>query len=569
MMRKTLGLAVISITTAMLQGCGIGEPTPFDPQSIESMQRQHASQTVLRELSQLPNSLPDITKPVTNPASTRPSLTPQPFRPSARLKLQEIIHRTVAGNLDTRVAGYQSAIDETRIKEAEARFDPTWFSSFQSQRQFPQGIIANNLTPPEVNSYIAATGMKQDTDLGTHLEATMQTTEQRYSQLSSFSTALTRGKSWDDQVILKATQPLLRDFGGVVNRARITIARNDQKISQLDARDQLEKVLQQIEEAYWKLVQAEQDAAISEEVLKAAETTMDVLIKKMVGDVNMVQVTQARAAVEARATDLVRARAKIEDFSDQIKRLMGDPEYPVAGAVVIKPADEPVAEPVRLSLDDQITTALQNRIELLQQRIRIDSAWIIIKAADNNALPKLDLTAQIGYEGIGLNWTDSLTSWNDSKLVNWGAGLQLEIPIGNRQARAIQARTHLQHTQAEVAWQNQAQIVILDVKTALREVETSWDETISARRSVYAAKDALTALEESEKLGAKLTPEFVQLKLDRQIALATARSSETRAVAGYNLALANLEKAKGTLLQYNAVDLKEAIGPESLKYRKK
>jgi outer membrane protein len=569
MMRKTLGFAVISVTAAMLQGCGIGEPTPFDPQSIESMQRQHASQTVLRELSQLPTSLADITKPVSDPATTRPSMIPQPFRPTARLKLQEIVHRTVAGNLDTRVASYQSAIDETRVEEAVARFDPRWFTNFQSQRQFPQGIIANNLTPPDVKSYVLATGMKQDNDLGGSFEASAQTTEQRFAQQSSFSTALTRGKSWDDQVLLKYTQPLLRDFGGVVNRARITIARNDQKISQLDARVQLEKVLQQVEEAYWKLVQAEQDVAISEELLKDAEITMDILLKRMVGDVNMVQVAQARSAVESRATELVRARARIEDQSDQIKQLMGDPEYPVAGAVVIKAADEPVAEAVRLSLDDQIATALQNRAELLQQRIRIDSAWIIIKAADNNALPKLDLSAQVGFEGIGFTWTDSLNSWDDGQLINWGVGLQLEVPIGNRQARAIQQRTHLQYTQAEVDWQNKAQIVILEVKTALREVETSWDEAIAARRAVFAAQEALAALEKSEQSGAKLTPEFVQLKLDRQIAVAVARTAETRAIAGYNLALANLEKAKGTLLQYNAVDLKEATGPESLKYRKK
>ncbi|MGA2501213.1 MAG: TolC family protein [Tepidisphaeraceae bacterium] len=569
MMRKTLGLAVISITTAMLQGCGIGQPTAFDPQSIESIQKQSASENVLRELSQLPTSLPDLTRPVADPATTRPSMAAQPNRPIVRLKLQEIIHRAVANNLDTRVASYQSAIDETRILEAEARFDPTWVSSFQSQRQFPQGIIANNLTPPEVNSYIMSTGMKQDTDLGTHFEATAQTTEQRYAQQSSFSTALTRGKSWDDQVILKATQPLLRDFGGDVNRARITIARNDQKISQLDTRDQLEKVLQQIEEAYWKLVQAEQDAEIQEQLLKAAETTMDILIKRMVGDVNMVQVAQARSAVESRATDLVRARSRVEDYSDQIKRLMSDPEFPVAGGVVIKAADEPVAEPVKLALSDQIATALQNRIELLQQQIRIDSARIIIKAADNNALPKVDLSAQIGYEGIGLNWTDSLSSWDDSKLVNWGVGIQVEVPIGNRQARAIQQRTHLQYTQAVVQWKLHADTVANDVKMALREVETSWNESIAARRSVFAAQDALTAIEEREKGNQQLTPEFVQLKLDRQIAVASAKSSETRAIAGYNLALANLEKAKGTLLQYNAVELKEAIGPESLKYRKK
>ncbi len=569
MMRKTLGLAVISITAAMLHGCGIGQPTPFDPQSIEAMQKQSASENVLRELSHLPTALADVTKPVTDPATTRPSMLPLAARPTTRLKLQEVIHRAVANNLDARVASYQSSIDETRVLEAEARFDPKWFSSLQTQRQYPQGIINNNLTPPELKSYILATGMKQENDLGGSFEVVAQTTEQRFTQQSAFSTALTRGKSWDDQVILKATQPLLRDFGGVVNRARITIARNDQKISQLDARDQLEKVLQQIEEAYWRLVQAEQDVLIQEQLLKEAENTMDILVKRMAADVNMVQVAQARSAVESRATELVRTRARVEEYSDQIKRLMGDPAYPVAGGVVILPADMPVAEPVRLSLADQIAAALHNRIELQQQRIRIDSARVIIKAADNNALPKLDLTAQMGFEGIGFTFSDSLNSWDDGKLVNWGVGLQLEVPIGNRQAKAIQQRVHLQYTQAVLQWELTAQVVANDVKAALREVETSWEEAIAARRAVFAADDAVTAVRERAKGNVQLSPEFVQLILDRQIAAAAARTAESRALAGYNLALANLEKAKGTLLQYNAVELKEVAGPESLKYRKK
>jgi outer membrane protein TolC len=538
-------------------GCMNIKPVSFDPQAIEAMQREQAAGHVRRELAGLPRSLPDLADPNVPAASTRPSLATRPAPPVARLKLQEIIHRAVAGNLDVRLASYQSAIDEQRVLEAEARFDPRFFTNYQVQTQYPQGIIANNFDPTQLRSYVMTSGFKMEGDLGTQFDLHWQTQKQDFQSRSPFSTAIDRGKSWDQQVVMQITQPLLRDFGGEVNRARIVIARNDQKISQLDTRAQLEKVLRSIEESYWRLVAAEQDVQIQEELLRNSEETLEFILKR-VRDRNDVQISQARAAVEQHNFNLVRARAAVEDASDQLKRFMNDPDFPLAGPTLILPADRPVAEPVQLALADQVAVAMQNRTELLQAAIRIDSARVIIKAADNNALPRFDIVLQGGYEGIGETFNESLNSFDDGHLINWTIGFQVEVPIGNRQARAIQGRVRLQHIQTVDQWRLEAEKVLLEVRQALREVETGWGEVVAAQRSVFAAQDSLAALEKRMELDPQgLTPERVQLKLDRQAGVAQARQSLNRALAGYNLALAGLEAAKGTLLRYNAIEMRE------------
>ena len=66
-----------------------------------------------------------------------------------------------------------------------------------------------------------------------------------------------------------------------------------------------------------------------------------------------------------------------------------------------------------------------------------------------------------------------------------------------------------------------------------------------------------SAIEEKERANEPLRPEFVQLKLDTQQRYAEAMHSEAQAIAGYNIALAQLERAKGTLLRYNNVLLQE------------
>jgi outer membrane protein TolC len=139
---------------------------------------------------------------------------------------------------------------------------------------------------------------------------------------------------------------------------------------------------------------------------------------------------------------------------------------------------------------------------------------------------------------------------------SYGAGFQFEVPLGNREARAIFRRSVLQRQQAIDQYRALTQQVALDVKQALNAVYASWDLMIATRKAVFAAADALRAIQQREE-SERLTPEFVQLKLDQQQRLAESERSAAEAVANYNIAIARLERAKGTLLRYNNIMLEE------------
>jgi hypothetical protein len=98
---------------------------------------------------------------------------------------------------------------------------------------------------------------------------------------------------------------------------------------------------------------------------------------------------------------------------------------------------------------------------------------------------------------------------------------------------------------------------------------TSWQEVVSNRRAVFAAEDALAANQAREESNQILTPEFLQLKLDRQGDLANARIQYDAAIASYNTALATLERSKGTLLRYDNIVLQEDRWPYGQGVRKK
>jgi outer membrane protein TolC len=550
---------------AVLLAAGCAQnPPPFEPLAVQQGERSsaYAPREAMRPLpttlqsAYLPTTGESTKRPTSGP-TTGPSITPAESVP---LTLQEIIQRAVLNSLDVKVAGYTPAIDETRVVEAEAHFDPQlFFNGNYLHQDAPtggfSGLSSGNGTGlsglgGKYNQFSVGPGIRQILGGGGQIQASYQAAYVDPDPGSFF---------YENSLLLSITQPLLQNAGYDVNHATIHVARNTQKISLLEFRNTLVDTLSKIEQTYWQLAQAQRNVQIQEELLQRTEDTATILAKRLQGgiDVSRVQTSQANATVEARRATLIRAKADVRDLSDQLKRLMNDPQFPVSGPSVILPATPPLQEPVHMDLTDQIQTALANRLELAQQQLRIDSASTAVRVGKNALLPQLNLTGQASVDGIGDTFGDGISDQKDFSHISGSVGFEFVFPLGNRAARAQWTRTLLQRQQAIAQYQSLVSQVGLEVKEAQRNIHTSWDEMVATRQSRFSAADALLAIQQREDANEPLTPTFVQLKLDRQAALASAEASEIQAIINYNLALLQLEKANGTLLRYNNVLMEE------------
>lgn len=546
-----------SCVSALVVGCNAAnEPPPFDLRGAQQSERAAAMDTQTRDKRPLPTTLesPFLTGQDAAPARPAPATGPAlESDVTIRMPLQEVIQRAVANNLDVKVAGYTPAIEETRVTEADARFDPTVFAGITAQRVDRE--IGFAFGSSNANSVIGQAGVRQILESGGQAELRYQAGRTHPKVQDAFGNEI--ADFWENELVLEVTQPLLRDFGNEINRARITINRNNQRVSLLDFRRQIEETTLEIERTYWALVSAERQVRINETLLENTIGTADVLFKRRGQDVTRVQLSQANASIESRRATLIRAKARVRDLSDQLKRLMNDPEMPVSSGVLILPANAPVEQPVVFDLKDQIDTALENRLELGQQQLRIDSAAVAMQVAKNNELPQLNLVGSAGLQGLDGDFDNAVEDQIDTDNFNFSVGIQFEIPIGNRAARAITRRALLQRDQAIMQYRNLIEQISLEVKTARREVDTTWEEMVATRQARFAAADSLLAIQQREEGGEALTPTFVQLKLDTQERLAQAASAEVEAVTNYNIAIARLEQAKGTLLRYNNIVMEE------------
>jgi outer membrane protein TolC len=558
--------------SAMLVGCQVSESSPFDPRAMQQPERRGATGVRSQPNQPLPTTLespiltgtqgPSAVQEPTRPPSTGPSLEGAQV---LRLPLQEVIHRAVANNLEVKVAGYQPAIDETRVTEAEARYDPVFFNNLSYSRTDNEngfGFGRNN-----GRNILEEVGIRQNFWSGGNAQLSYRSSWTEPRNFSTdFSGQRTVGDTfWDNQVVLEVTQPLLRDFGNDINYARISINRDNQRISLLEFRKQLETTATDIERTYWQLVGAERGVRIAENLLDNTIATGQVLSARRNQDVTRVQLSQANASIESRRAALIQAKARVRDLSDQLKRFMNDPEIPVSSGTLILPANAPSEEPLVFELEDQINTALENRLELGEQQLRVRSADTALRVANNNLLPRLHAVGSISVQGLENDFGRATNEQLGSTNLNYTIGLQFEIPIGNREARAIKRRAQLQRLQAIDQYANLIQQVSLEVQIALREVKTSWDLMAATRMSRFAAADSLLAIQQRQDAGEALTPTFVQLKLDTQERLANSQTQEVDAISNYNIAIARLEQAKGTLLRYNNIVMEEESLPYGMK----
>jgi outer membrane protein TolC len=546
-----------------MTGCA-KDPPPFDPAVFRQPEINSASQVKPAPKLALPTTQPDpdLDKKASADPTTAPATGPAiGIEPVIRMPLRQAVQRAVANNLDVKVQGYEPAIEETRTVEEQARFDPTFFTTAQYEhRDDTRGgsTIFSDITGGQrADIYTLRSGIRQNLPAGGTAELRYQTQHDKIQSDASIFSAGSTERFYESEVALEVTQPLLRDFGTDINRARISIQRNNQRISLLDFRNQVEKTIMEVEQTYWELTQAMAQVRIQEQLLDDTIGTSRLLIARKGNDVTRVQISQATGAVESRRADLIRARADVRNSSDKLKQLMNDPSLPITSNTLILPADDPSQEQLSFDLQDSIRTALDYRLELGQQQLRIDSATVARRVAKRNLLPQLNVVTQLAIGGLDDDYWNAVEDMADGGNVSYALGLQLEIPIGNRAARAAFRRSQLQQNQAIVNYSALINQISIDVKQKLREVETQWQSIVATRRAVFANEDALLAIKQREEAQEPLTPEFVNRKLDQQDRLAAARRAAATAIASYNFSISQLEQSKGTLLRYNNVVLEE------------
>ncbi len=370
-------------------------------------------------------------------------------------------------------------------------------------------------------------------------------------------------------------QELLAGFGFGPNLRYLRIAKNNKKISDIAFKDQIIATVTQIEDIYWDLVSAYEQTRVNEQSSAFAQQTLDNAKKQFqLESIPEMDVMRAEAEVSRRDQDLTVARTSLQFQETLMKNAVTKSlDDPVLEAMPVIPTDRMQDVPAEAvpAIQDLISSALQGRPELSESDIDLANRRISRQAARNALLPSLSLVGFWGSSGLAgptnpacgtctpttapTDFGGALqNAFNDSS-PDYYVGLNLNIPLRNRVAKADQYRSELEYRQAQLRMEQLKKQVRIEVRNAQYALEQTAARVHAARKARDLAKRTFEITQKEQDLGAGSSYQTLSAQRD----LALAELDLVSAMTVFEKAKVELDRATGTTLEQNGIRVQDAL----------
>ncbi len=376
---------------------------------------------------------------------------------------------------------------------------------------------------------------------------------------------------------LQLTQNLLYGFGAAVNARNIRVQKNNLKVSDLQFKQQVMTTVAAALNLYWDLVSFVEDEKAREKEVQAAQQLYDDNKKQVdIGTLAEIEVTRAESQLYTAKQDLIVSQTNRAQQETLLKNYLSRSGVtsPELAEVRIIPLDHIVVPPQdeSRSVDELTAGALNNRVEIAQSRLNLESKQLNLVGIKNSLKPTLQLFAELTNNGLagtlnplfagepGVNYLaggygNLLAQIARRNFPNYSAGISFNIPLRNRAAQSDYVTSLLDIRQTELGLRKNINQVRVDVQNAvigLQQARARYDAAVKAR---VLAQQTLDADQKKLALGAGTAFQVIQDQRD----LANSQSSEVQSMANYSHAHIALDQALGDTLEVNHVSLDEAL----------
>jgi outer membrane protein TolC len=375
----------------------------------------------------------------------------------------------------------------------------------------------------------------------------------------------------------QVNQPLLQGFGLATNQRYIQIAKKNLQLTDLAFRAQVIATISQVENIYWDLVSAYQDAQIKEHSLAYANETLSDDQKQLdLQNVPAMQVMKDQSAVASAEGDLTVSKAalRLQELliKNALTKTITDPSFadmPVIPLDLTGPPDPIESQPI----DQLIAEAEKNRPDVSELAISMQIAQNNLKTIRNELLPRLSvygIFAGSGYGGqpnpacalgadecsttLPTGFPGAFQDTFNYSSPEYQVGFQLNVTLRNRVAKADQFRAVLDYRQTEIKYEQSKKSILLDVRNSQFALQQTQARVIAAQKARDLAQKTFDISKQEQKLGAMSTYDT----LTAEQALAVAESAVAVAQNLYEKAKVAIDQSTGTTLDRTGVSLDDA-----------
>ncbi|KPJ56540.1 MAG: hypothetical protein AMS16_02215 [Planctomycetes bacterium DG_58] len=473
------------------------------------------------------------------------------------LSMHDAITLTLKNSMDIKIDRIEPQSSAADIQQAEAKFDWTFVGSYSRSRSItPSASALAGATAAKSDGDTIKLGFQKELITGGSIQPTVQ-----WSRSETNSAFATLNPSYTTDAYIVISQPLLRDAGIDIAMSNIYTARNNLRMSRYNFKNNVMSTLSEMQRTYWDLVFAIDDLEVKKKSLRLMKDTLEQTQAQVdAGLLAPIEITRVLAEVAEKEKDILTAQKTVRDKEDQLRRFINKKGSNLVADVGVIPLERAAYQPVQLEAPREVREALLYRPDYQGAKINIANHNIELVIAKNDKLPKVDLSATFSMNGLGGNTTDSFETLKTNHFHDWSATVSVEIPLGNRSARAGYLKARLGKVQALLELEKLEQDVIINVKENARQVLTD----LKRIRATRVARELAEARREAEEAKFDVGEAAILDVLDAQTKLALAESAERKAIVDYNKSRISLEQAKGTLLERNGVWLSKELGPPSI-----
>jgi outer membrane protein TolC len=385
------------------------------------------------------------------------------------------------------------------------------------------------------------------------------------------------------------SQPLLQSFGWQFATINVRVAESQQKQSQWSYEQSLQDFVQQVASDYWNVVLTEESLEVARAALKFNEDLVrQNSISVRVGTLAPLDMQEAQSAAATSEANVFTAEANLKTARAQLRQdVMFNPEGTFLPAQ-IEPADLPNPhEPIAVSEDSALKTAVEYRPSLAELREAIRAALLQVRFSENQTLPQLNFGGQIGvtstagtakcsppFSGTttGGNCTppprggvpfapnsgnrlpfggiygDALNRmWNFS-YYNYAAVISFQMPLDDATARAALAQARVQYDQQRMQYRASLSSAVVQIENAIANLYADQKRAEATEQATFYARQSLHDEEVRFRVGMATTHDLLQFQEEE----VSAEGNQVQAFVDLENAKINLQHAQGTLLaSYN------------------
>jgi len=514
------------------------------------------------------------------------------------LTLQQALEMALRNNLEIEVERTYLDTAAALLKSARGAFDPLLqYNPAFDTRNLP---VANTLAAPEgrlseryLNHNFYVRGRTPFSGLAWHIdfENQRQSTNNPFTALTPFLTS---------RLGAGFTLPLLRFREVDPDRAqlRVRLKQRDQQRATFELK--VIDVVTRTQSAYWDLAAAIEDATVAADGVRLAREQHERNLRFIeAGTLAQVESAASEAELQRRIDNFQTTLTVLAAAENQLKAILTpNPSDPLWNERLV-PVDARALPPPALALDEALSTAFRQRLELRSLELSLDQNRTQIQLASSALRPQVMLTANYFNTGLagalapstgggfanffgplfervnrlsdisGLpplppvqaggavpaalvgGYGSTLSNLATGSFQTLAAGLSIEWNPRNRSAQGQLEQAVIQEKRLKLTRTQIEQGIAAGVRTALQNLEAARLRIDAARASERAAREKL----ESEIRLYQTGESTNFLVLTRQNELLDSRRRVVAAELLLNRAVAQLQQALGSTLDANQIKL--------------